>query len=110
MRANHQRRSPAAESAAAEVLPPMSAIQRERYLALEIERVLSNAIDNLLRREADTTVRTVGPAHETLVVGRISHPMPGRQTHRHYLNPRAGRAASRTSANTASSASTAIHW
>jgi DNA-binding transcriptional LysR family regulator len=57
-----------------EILPPMSAIQRERYPVLEIERVLSNAIDNLLRREAGTTVRTVGPAHETLVVGRISYP------------------------------------
>jgi DNA-binding transcriptional LysR family regulator len=52
-------RMSASEIVSAEILPPMSAILRERYPELAIERVLSDAIDNLLRREA-IAVRMVG--------------------------------------------------
>ena len=43
----------ASEIMGAEVLPPTFATLRERHPHLEIELVLSNAVDNLLRREAD---------------------------------------------------------
>jgi DNA-binding transcriptional LysR family regulator len=33
--------------------------------------VLSNAVENLLKREADLAVRMVGPVHEALVIKRI---------------------------------------
>jgi DNA-binding transcriptional LysR family regulator len=80
----------ASEIVGAEILPPMLASLRERYPELEIELVLSNAVDNLLRREADIAVRMVEPAHEALVVRRIGTVTLGWHAHRRYLD-RAGR-------------------
>jgi DNA-binding transcriptional LysR family regulator len=80
----------AGEIVGAEILPPMLASLRERYPALEIELVLSNAVDNLLRREADIAVRMVEPAQEALVVRRIGTVTLGWHAHRRYLD-RTGR-------------------
>jgi DNA-binding transcriptional LysR family regulator len=74
----------------AEILPPLFAILRERHPELEIELVLSNAVDNLLPREADIAVRMVDPAQEALVVRRIGTVTVGLHAHRCYLE-RAGR-------------------
>jgi DNA-binding transcriptional LysR family regulator len=73
-----------------EVLPPIFADLRERHPQLEIELVLSNAVDNLLRREADIAVRMVEPAHEALVIRRIGTITIGMYARRDYLD-RAGR-------------------
>jgi DNA-binding transcriptional LysR family regulator len=51
----------AGEIVGAEILPPLFAILRERHPELEIELVLSNEVDNLLRREADIAVRMGRP-------------------------------------------------
>lgn len=80
----------ASEIVGAEVLPPIFATLRERHPRLEIELVLSNTVDNLLRREADIAVRMVEPAHEALVIKRIGAVSIGLHAHRRYLD-RAGR-------------------
>jgi DNA-binding transcriptional LysR family regulator len=80
----------ASEIVGTEVLPPIFADLRERHPQLEIELVLSNTVDNLLRREADIAVRMVEPAHEALVVRRIGAVTVGIYAHRGYLD-RAGR-------------------
>jgi DNA-binding transcriptional LysR family regulator len=95
------------EIVSAEILAPMSAILRERYPELAIVRVLSNAIDNLLRRETGIAVRMVGrPRTRPWWSGGSA---PSRSDGKRFAiisTARAGRAASKTSANTASSAST----
>jgi DNA-binding transcriptional LysR family regulator len=80
----------ASEIVGTAVLPPLFASLRERHPRLEIELVLSNAVDNLLRRDADIAVRMVEPAHEALVIRRIGTVTIGLHAHRRYLD-RAGR-------------------
>jgi DNA-binding transcriptional LysR family regulator len=80
----------ASEIVGAEVLPSIFTGLRERHPQLEIELVLSNAVDNLLRREADIAVRMVEPAHEALVIKRIGTVTIGLYAHRRYLD-RVGR-------------------
>jgi DNA-binding transcriptional LysR family regulator len=80
----------ASEIMGAEVLPLIFAGLRERHPQLEIELVLSNTVDNLLRREADIAVRMVEPVHEALVIKRIGSVTVGLHAHRRYLE-RAGR-------------------
>lgn len=80
----------ASEIVGAEVLPPIFAGLGQRYPQLEIELLLSNSVDNLLRREADIAVRMVEPAHEALVVKRIGTVTLGLHAHRSYLD-RTGR-------------------
>jgi DNA-binding transcriptional LysR family regulator len=80
----------ASEIVGAEVLPPLFASLHERHPGLEIELVLSNTVDNLLRRDADIAVRMVEPAHAALVVRRIGAVTVGLYAHRRYLD-RAGR-------------------
>jgi DNA-binding transcriptional LysR family regulator len=80
----------ASEIVGAEVLPPLFASLRERHPQLEIELVLSNTVDNLLRREADIAVRMVEPAQEALVIKQIGAVTVGLYAHRRYLD-RAGR-------------------
>ena len=73
----------------AEVLPPTFVSLREQHPELQIELVLSNEVDNLLRRDADIAVRMVEPAQEALVVKRIGSVTLGLHAHRRYLD-RAG--------------------
>jgi DNA-binding transcriptional LysR family regulator len=79
----------ASEIVGAEVLPPILATLRERHPDLEIELVLSNAVENLLRRDADIAVRMVEPAQEALVIKRLGSITLGLHAHRRYLE-RAG--------------------
>src|SRR6185503_4856790 len=58
----------ASEIIGSQVLPAIFAGMRATHPALEIELVLSNAVENLLRRDADIAVRMVEPVHEALVV------------------------------------------
>jgi DNA-binding transcriptional LysR family regulator len=80
----------ASEIIGAEVLPPILTALRERYPELEIELVLSNSVDNLLRRDADIAVRMVEPAHEALVIKRIGTVTLGLYARQRYLD-RVGR-------------------
>jgi DNA-binding transcriptional LysR family regulator len=79
----------ASEIVGAEVLPAILASLREKHPELEIELVLSNAVDNLLRRDADVAVRMVQPVQEALVVKRLGNVTLGLYAHRRYLD-RAG--------------------
>ena len=79
----------ASEIVGAEVLPPMLARLRQAHPGLEFELVLSNAVDNLLRRDADIAVRMIEPAQEALVVKKIGTVTVGLHAHRDYLD-RAG--------------------
>ena len=79
----------ASEMVGTEVLPPVFVSLREQHPELQIELVLSNEVDNLLRRDADIAVRMVEPAQEALVVKRIGSVTLGLHAHRRYLD-RAG--------------------
>ena len=75
----------ASEIIGSQVLPAIFAGMRAMHPALEIELVLSNAVENLLRRDADIAVRMVEPVHEALVVKRIGRVTVGLHAHRDYL-------------------------
>ena len=75
----------ASEIIGSQVLPAIFAGMRAMHPALEIELVLSNAVENLLRRDADIAVRMVEPVHEALVVKRIGRVTVGLHAHCDYL-------------------------
>lgn len=79
----------ASEMVGTEILPPILASLRERHPDLEIELVLSNAVDDLLQREADIAVRNVEPVQEVLVIKRVGTIALGLHAHWRYLE-RAG--------------------
>jgi DNA-binding transcriptional LysR family regulator len=68
-----------------EVLPPILAALREQHPALVVELVLTNRLQDLLRREADIAVRMTPPKHEALVARRIGNIEVGLHAHRDYL-------------------------
>jgi DNA-binding transcriptional LysR family regulator len=75
----------ASEVIGVEVLPAILAGLRRAHPALTFEVVLSNAVDNLLRRDADIAVRMVEPVHEALVVQRIGEITLGLHARHDYL-------------------------
>lgn len=62
----------ASEVVASFVLPQILAKLREAEPGIEIELVASNAVENLLRRDADIAVRMVRPDQQDLVVRKIT--------------------------------------
>lgn len=78
----------ASEVVSVEVLPPLLAALRERYPELVIELAVSNAVEDLLRRDADIAVRMVEPSQEALVVRRLGTIPLGLHAHRRYLERR----------------------
>lgn len=62
----------ASEVVAAFVLPPILARLRIEEPGLEIELVASNAVENLLRRDADIALRMVRPTQQDLVARKIA--------------------------------------
>lgn len=75
----------ASEVVGVEVLPPILAGLRVRHPALEIELVLSNAVDDLLRQQADIAVRMVEPRQEALLVRKLGEVPVGLHAHQTYL-------------------------
>lgn len=71
-----------------EHLPPIFTWLRTRHPGLVVELVLSNAVDDLLRREADIAVRMVEPVQEALVSRRVGSIPLGLHAHRAYLEQR----------------------
>ena len=55
-----------------EILPPILADLRTAWPNLEIELMLSNAVDNLLRRDADIAVRLICPEQAALVARKVA--------------------------------------
>jgi DNA-binding transcriptional LysR family regulator len=75
----------ASEVIGVEVLPAVIAGLRERHPELKVELVLSNRLQDLLRREADIAVRMTQPRQEQLVARRIGNVEVGLHAHRRYL-------------------------
>ncbi|WP_247871708.1 MULTISPECIES: LysR family transcriptional regulator [unclassified Azospirillum] len=76
----------ASEVVGARILPAILAGLRTRHPALEVELVLSNSVDDLLRRDADVAVRMVEPDQQALLVRRIGSIALGMYAHRDYLD------------------------
>ena len=68
-----------------EVLPPVVARLRHEHPDLKIELVLTNRVQDLLRREADIAVRMTHPKQETLIARRIGRIEVGMHATRQYL-------------------------
>jgi len=68
-----------------EVLPPIVAALRDSHPDLTVELVLSNRVQDLLRREADIAVRMVRPRQELLVARRIGQIEVGLHAHQRNL-------------------------
>ncbi len=75
----------ASEVVGVEHLPPILARLRRRHPGLVIELVLSNATDDLLRREADIAVRQIEPVQEVLIAQRLPPIVLGLHAHVGYL-------------------------
>lgn len=75
----------ASEVVGVEILPPILAALREAHPGLAIELALSNAVQDLLRREADIAIRMVAPAQEALVARHVGGIALGLHAHRRYL-------------------------
>ncbi len=68
-----------------EVLPPIVTALRDQYPDLTVELVLTNRLQDLLRREADIAVRMAPPRQELLVARRIGRIKLGLHAHQRYL-------------------------
>jgi DNA-binding transcriptional LysR family regulator len=68
-----------------EVLPPIIADLRGEHPELVVELVLTDRIQDLLRREADIAVRMARPRQELLVARRVGKIELGIYAHRRYL-------------------------
>ncbi|MDM0090759.1 MULTISPECIES: LysR family transcriptional regulator [unclassified Variovorax] len=75
----------ASEVIGVEVLPPIVARLRETHPLLKVELVVTNRLQDLLRREADIAVRMVRPKQEQLLARRIGDILLGLHAHRDYL-------------------------
>lgn len=69
-----------------EVLPPIVARLRERHPDLKVELVLTNRVQDLLRREADIAVRMTPPRQEQLVARRVARIELGLHATKEYLS------------------------
>lgn len=63
----------ASDMIGAEVLPPILSELRRAHPGLAIELVLTNRLDDLLRREADIAVRMVRPQQGALIARRVGN-------------------------------------
>jgi DNA-binding transcriptional LysR family regulator len=68
-----------------EVLPPILTSFHEKHPHIAVELVLSDATQDLLRRDADIAVRMVRPTQEALVARKIGRIGLGLHGHRRYL-------------------------
>lgn len=75
----------ASEAMGIEVLPNIVAPLQAKYPELKVELVLTNRIQNLLKREADIAVRTTRPVQEQLLARQIGRVEMGLYAHKRYL-------------------------
>jgi DNA-binding transcriptional LysR family regulator len=78
----------ASETIGVEVIPSILAELQQRHPQLKIELVLSNRLQDLLRREADIAVRMTNPEQESLIARRVGRVSLGLHAHRAYLERR----------------------
>lgn len=78
----------ASEVVGVELLPPLMAqLQREHPL-LKVELMITNKVQDLLRREADIAVRMTQPKQDLLVARRVGQVELGLHAHKAYLRGR----------------------
>ncbi|TXL68326.1 LysR family transcriptional regulator [Zeimonas arvi] len=75
----------ASQVAAVWLLPPLLAEFQAAEPGIQVELVASNALSNLLRREADIAVRMVRPDQGSLVARKLADVGIGAYAHRRYL-------------------------
>lgn len=75
----------ASEVVGVEHLPAILASLHQQHPKLTIELSLSNAIDDLLQRQADIAIRMVPPEQQSLVAKRVGGFRIGLHAHRAYL-------------------------
>ena len=75
----------ASEFIGVEVLPPILAAFRETHPAIDIELAISDANQDLSRRDADIAVRMARPTQAALVARRLGDVGIGFYAHRHYV-------------------------
>jgi len=78
----------ASDAIGVERLPPILAALRRTHPRLTIELTLSNAVEDLLRREADIAVRMTAPTQASLVARRLPSIALGLHARRDYLERR----------------------
>jgi DNA-binding transcriptional LysR family regulator len=78
----------ASEVMGVEVLPPILAQLQGTYPDLKIELVLSNRVQDLLKREADIAIRMTQPKQEQLIARHIGGVKLGLFAHKKYLRKR----------------------
>ena len=76
----------ASEVMGVEVLPPIVAQLQSEHPALKVELVLTNRVQDLLRREADIAVRMTLPKQDLLIARRVGMVELGFHAHQTYLN------------------------
>lgn len=76
----------ASEIVGVEVLPPILARLRTARPHIDVELELSNAVTDLLRRDADIAVRMIRPKQASLVARRVGRIQVGLHAHRRYLD------------------------
>lgn len=75
----------ASQPVACVLLPPLLAQMRSVLPDVQVDLVVSNAVSNLLRREADIALRMLQPDQATLVARRVGKVALGVYAHRDYL-------------------------
>jgi DNA-binding transcriptional LysR family regulator len=78
----------ASEVIGVEVLPPIISQLQTDYPELKIELVLSNRVQDLLKREADIAVRMTQPKQDLLIARRVGQVNLGLHAHKKYLRQR----------------------
>lgn len=78
----------ASQPMACGILPRVLAELRAALPQVDIELVVTNAVSNLLRREADIALRMVRPDQASLIARRIASVTVGAYAHRDYLRRR----------------------
>lgn len=78
----------ASQPVACYVLPPLLAQMRLTLPEVQIELVATNAVSNLLRREADIAVRMVQPEQATVIARRVGKVALKACAHQDYLRRR----------------------
>jgi len=78
----------ASQPVACHVLPPLLAKMRLALPEVQVELVASNAVSNLLRREADIAVRMVQPEQATVIARRVGKVALKACAHQDYLRRR----------------------
>ena len=78
----------ASEIVGTELLPPILALLRQSHPLLDIELVVTNAVEDLLRRQSDIAVRMVEPRQQALVARRIGVATLGLHANVAYLERR----------------------